>query len=123
MKTWKFLTIIVLLFTATASLLWSHHASAQTVDQIQGKYFGRNLYDQYYNGAPTYVDGSTWMFEEGIPKGDWSTAPASVNKFVNTVKGYLYDDASYEYSSARASVLVNTMMGINGDDARYNGPS
>lgn len=87
-----------------------------------GPYFNRKKGERYFTGQTTDQNNGRYMFEDGLPR-NYQTTPTTVDIFISEVKFYLYNDNHPEFHTARAAIVVNTMMGINGDDSRYNGPS
>lgn len=86
--------------------------------------FGRDLEYGYYDGkrysksAPDYYWYS-YMFESGLPS-SWETTRTTADIFIDDVRAKLNGPSVID--NARASVLVNVMMGIQAQDSRYDGP-
>lgn len=90
--------------------------------QAAGPYFGRNHGERYYTGVATNQSYGRYMFEDGVPR-DWQTANTTVDDFINDVVFYLNDPANTNDDNVRASILINTMMGQNGDSTQFAGPT
>lgn len=91
---------------------------------VQASTFGRPLAYGYYSGKE-YSKGKpdyywySFMFQQGLPA-SWDTAPTDVDIFVDDVRQKLYSGSTID--QARVSMVVNTMMGLQAQDPRYDGP-
>jgi hypothetical protein len=117
-------TFLLLSISVALGALQIHHSA------VAGTY-GRPMYQGYYDGKTyTYPDMERFVYFEGLPT-SWGSPPNSttVDIFIQGVSDYLNNtgpvpalvaDHQAEYADARASILINTMMGIQATDPRYD---
>ncbi len=95
------------------------------VPQAEASTFGRSLEYGYYDGkrytldAPDYYWYS-YMFEQGLPS-NWETTRTTVDIFIDDLQLKLSSSSSV-IDQARASAIINTMMGVQAQDNRYDRP-
>jgi hypothetical protein len=98
--------------------------SAATAPTVQADTFGRALeygyYDgrQYSKGAPDYW-WYAYMFDDGIPA-NHETVRTTADIFVNDLRTKL--NSGNNVVEARASMVINVMMGVRAQDTRYDQP-
>ncbi|HEX8226621.1 MAG TPA: hypothetical protein VF572_02010 [Candidatus Saccharimonadales bacterium] len=112
------LAIAVPVALVASSFVW-WQGSAQAVFST----FGRQTGSGYYSGSDS---GGAWLFTvspdipyDGISQ-DWQTETMDAERFILGVEQRL--NSPTDYNAARASAVINMMMGVQATDPRFDGP-
>lgn len=123
---WPHLLLLIIataIFAGGAVSVMTLPSSAGTSQDFTGRPWRIGYYDGLPHGDTASDNTLGWsMFIDGLPD-NWQTVPADVDRFINSMRAHLYNTGDYLNAPVRASVTINTMMGIHGDDPRFNGPS
>jgi hypothetical protein len=84
---------------------------------LDQEYYTRNMNP---NRGWLFVSGGATPYDGLTP--DWTTVDITVDSFINAVRVRLFDGSSF-INRARASVLMNMMLGYDSTDPRFNGPA
>jgi hypothetical protein len=94
---------------------------------VKADTFGVVGQNGYYDGAWHDWANHTWVMSHGIPL-DWDTPDyvtdiTTVDEFINVMQAFLNNPANPDGDAARASAIINMMMGVRTDDPRLGPPS
>ncbi|HSH18081.1 MAG TPA: hypothetical protein VK978_01720 [Candidatus Saccharimonadales bacterium] len=114
--------LLLLLAVIGTALIWQTARPGQVLAAFN--FFGRQPHMTYYSNE-TYE--GMYVFEAtadinytGISQ-NWMTQTMTADIFISEMKKRLYSPNTI--NASRASAIINMMMGIDANDARYNGPS